>query len=239
VNALRPYWALGLVIAFASCQSGPTETPQSTATRASPPVTPSAPVSAIPSTPPTTVDLPAGLDAIAWAHMPIDPDANEVTVAIGVLGKLRTTTRSYARQPSIWANGSAVIIDSGDGTEIVDAATGRIVATYDMAALELAGVPEIDLDYYVFGRRFLVDFDRGYLYFMSANPDGVHLRRFALDGSDETLLAVLAPDPGRQLWTSDFSITPAGDVVATACPLVPSSMRPRAGTFGVAASGSS
>ena len=189
----------------------PARTPNATTTPTSSPL-PSA------STAPTSIDLPPGLDAIPWAHF---DDANDL-VTIGVLGRQATTTRSttFEGEPAR-ASGRAVLVTTEAGTEVVDAATGATFATFDRNAFALSqeGVPDGDLSYAFAPRRFLVDVERGFLYDVAANLDGVQLRRFALDGSDETLLAVLAPDPGREFWESvDVVLGPTGDVIATACP---------------------
>jgi hypothetical protein len=194
-----------------SLTTTPARTPAATATPASSPG-PSA------STAPTSIDLPPGLDAIPWAHF--DP-ANDL-VTIGVLGRLATTTRSttFEGEPAR-ASGRAVLVTTEAGTEVVDAATGITMATFDRddLALSTEGVPDDDLSYAFAPSGFLVDVERGFLYDLAANLEGIQLRRFALDGSDETLLAVLAPDPGREFWEAvDVVLGPAGDVIATACP---------------------
>jgi len=195
----------------APTQSGP---PSATASASAPTSTPigSAP-------PPTSVRLPLGFDAIPWANLPAgDGNEDSFTVSIGVLGKPATTTRTFNQQPDISADGSAVLLSTGPETAIVDATTGTTIATFDHRALELDRVPKNNLSYSLFNWRFRADVAHGYLYLLSANRDGVQLRRFALDGSGETRLAVIAPDPGRQLWYADLVLTSAGQVVATACP---------------------
>lgn len=139
-------------------------------------------------------------------------------MSIGVLGKPATTTRTFTRQPDIAADGNAVVLSDGGISEVIDAATGTTLASFDHAALELEDVPRNDLSYVLFNRRFRTDLAHGYLYFLSSNRDGVQLRRFALDGSDETLLGVIAPDPGMSPSYVDFVLTPSGEIVATACP---------------------
>jgi hypothetical protein len=150
-----------------------------------------------------------------------DGNEDSFTVSIGVLGKPAATTRTFLRQPDIAADGGAVMLSDGGSTEIVDASTGRTIATFDHEALELENVPKRDLSYYLLSRRFRTDVARGYLYFLSANRDGVQMRRFALDGSRETLLGVIAPDPGQDPWYVDFVLTPSGEIVATACSFDP------------------
>jgi hypothetical protein len=215
-----------LVLAVGACEPSPrltqaptslTPTPTATAT-----ATPSATVAPTETAPsPTSIDLPSGFDAIPWARMPVTGDEDELVVTIGVLGKPATTTRTYAHQPFVWADGRAVLLDVDGRTEIVDAATGATIATYDMNSMELDGVPPNNLNYTLFSGRFLTDVARGFLYLMSANRDGVQLRRFNIDGTHEVLMAKVAPDPGRDPWYADFTISAAGAVVATACPLDP------------------
>jgi hypothetical protein len=166
------------------------------------------------------IELPARFDAIPWADLPPgDGNEDSFSVSIGVLGKPATTTRTFARQPDIAADGNAVVLSDGRISEIIDAATGTTVASFEHAALELEDVPKHDLSYTLFSRQFRTDVARGYLYFLGGNRDGVQLRRFALDGSSETLLGVVAPDPGREPSYVDFVVTQSGDVVATACAL--------------------
>lgn len=195
--------------------SGPTSTPIATATpstTATPTTTPA---------PPTSIDLPLGFDAIPWARAPFnDGDADTFPIAIGILGKPATTTRTSTSQPTVWADGEAVLIEINGATEVVDAGTGTTIARYDRNELELDGVPPNNLNYY-FARRFITDVARGYLYLLSSNRDGVQLRRFDLDGSNEALLAVLGPDPGRDAWDADVVLGPSGEVIATACPSDP------------------
>jgi hypothetical protein len=150
---------------------------------------------------------------------PGDGNEDSFTVSIGVLGKPATTTRTFTRQPDIAADGNAVVLSDGRLSEIIDAATGTTLASFDHAALELGHVPRNDLSYVLFNRQFRTDLARGYLYFLSANRDGVQLRRFALDGSNETLLGVVAPDPGRDPRYVDFVVTLSGEVIVTACPI--------------------
>ena len=201
-----------------SSTRSPTTTPLvSAALQTFAPSLPSATPSA--SIPPSTIELPPGFNAIPWADLPPgDGNEDSFTVSIGVLGKPAITTRTFTRQPDIAADGNAVVLSDGRRSEIIDAATGETLAFFDHDALELDDVPKRDLSYVLFNGRFRTDLARGYLYFLSANRDGVQLRRFALDGSDETLLGVVAPDPGRDLRYVDFVITLSGEVIVTACP---------------------
>jgi hypothetical protein len=169
------------------------------------------------STPPAAVDLPAGFDAIAWADVPdATGDEDEFTVSIGVLGKAATTTRTFKRQPFVSASGSAVII-STSRTEIVDATTGTTIGRFAFDDLALPGVPDGDLNYQYL-TRFRIDAAHGAMYLMSGNRDGLQIRLFDLDGKHARKLATIAPDPGTDWWDSDFVLTPAGTIVATACP---------------------
>lgn len=214
-----------MALAIAACEPSPVVTQASP----SPIPTPTAAATATPSAsivptatapaPATSIDLPPGFDAIPWARMPVTGDEDELVVTIGVLGKPATTTRTYTHQPFVWADGQAVLLEVDGRTEIVDAATGATIATYDTDSLELDGVPQNNLNYTLFSGRFLTDVARGFLYVMSANHDGVQLRRFNIDGTHEVLLAKFAPDPGRDPWYADFTISAVGAVVATACPL--------------------
>jgi hypothetical protein len=149
----------------------------------------------------------------------VNGDEDSFTVSIGVLGKAATTTRTFTRQPDLAADAGAVLLSDGDSTEIVDASTGETMGRFDHSDIELDRVPRRDLSYYLFNRRFRTDVAREYLYLLSANRDGVQLRRFALDGSDDTLLGVVAPDPGRDPRYVDFVVTLSGDVIVTACPI--------------------
>ena len=222
-------WVVSIAISLiAACDPAPIPTGAvPTRAPASSPIVSSAPEASEPSQPsatpsasqPAAIALPAGFDAIPWADLPPSTgDEDAFTVSIGVLGKPATTTRTFSRQPDVAADGNAVILSDSRRSEIIDAVTGDTIATFDGAALELNRVPRNNLTYALFSRRFTTDVARGYLYFLSANRDGAQLRRFALDGTDETLLGVLAPDPARDPWYVDFVLTPSGDVVATACP---------------------
>lgn len=217
-----------IVLAVAACQPtpqvthappGPTSSPTASATPASSTGPSSTPAT---SAPPTSVDLPPGFDAIPWAHLsPLTGDEGSFTLSIGVIGKQATITRTVSREPSVWASGGAVVVDSGVQVDIVNPATGSTIATFDREALRLSldGVDPEEYSYRFAPQRFIVDVAHGYLYDLGANPDGIQLRRFDLDGSHEALLGVLAPDPARDPWDSvDVVVSEEGAIVATSCP---------------------
>lgn len=218
-------WAAFLVVfLLAACQPDPSVTPAATPSTSTAVATmrPSVATSAPTRTPgpsPSPPVLPAGFDKIPWATMPSDAMTETFVVSIGVLGRGAVTTRTFDRQPTVWADGPAILIDLDGATEIVNAASGESIARYDRTALDLEGVPPDNLNYYLFGNRFATDVAHGFLYLLSGNHDGVQLRRFALDGSHETLLAKVAPDPGRDTWYADLVLTDSGTAVTTACPI--------------------
>ena len=179
-------------------------------------------VTVAPSLAPTSIDLPSGFDAIAWAHMPFSADANTFVVSYGVLGKPATGSKTYSAQPSVAASSHAVIIEPIDEplTEIIDARTGATIAMFERDALRLSldGIDSND-ERYSYVQKLLADVDHGFLYDMSANRSGLQLRRFDLHGEHPTLLATLAPDPGKDFWVEvDFVVADDGTVVATSCP---------------------
>ncbi len=58
--------------------------------------------------------------------------------------------------------------------EVIDAASGRTLGTFERDALELENVPRNNLNYYYAAHRLETDVARGFAYLMSANRDGVH-----------------------------------------------------------------
>jgi hypothetical protein len=111
-----------LVLAFvvAACSPAPTATPSPVARATTQPTASARPAAHPPSaapgpTAPTSIDLPAPYDHIAWAQV----DGN--TVSIGVLGHLATATRRTTNGDGVRAVGGFVLVDVGpDETEIVD-----------------------------------------------------------------------------------------------------------------------
>lgn len=222
-------WLVGLAMAalLAACDAKPTPTRSPEPTSGPTPIRATTPrptsttnPTMAPSAPPTSIDLPSGFDSIAWARMPAAADTEAFVVTFGVLGKPATGTRTYPSQPFVSASGHALLIDDNGSTEIVDARTAATIATFNSDALHLSlkGVDPNDLRY-SFVRKFVPDVEHGYLYDLSANRSGLELRRFDLHGAHRTVLATLAPDPGRDLWSDvDFVVADDGTLVATACP---------------------
>jgi hypothetical protein len=217
-----------VVVLLAGCDSkvAPSGSPQTQpsvpapSATARPVHTPASIPTITPTLPPTSLDLPAPFDAIAWAHMPFSADANEYIVTFGVLGKQATGSRTYSQEPYPATSGSAVLIQSDASTEIIDARTGATIGTFEQDALRLPldGIDPNDLTY-LQAQKFVADVGHGFLYDMSANRSGVQLRRFDLDGKHPTVLVTLAPDPGKDFWDHvDFVVADDGTIVATACP---------------------
>jgi hypothetical protein len=152
-------------------------------------------VGASPST--ATADLPVELALVAWATY----DATTHRLVGGLLGHPATFERTFPVDPEIELVGNLIQLRD-QGLTFIDAGTGQAVARFAEASIRqplpdgLAYTPE----------RTIVDPVHRLVYLLDSGPKGILLRRFGLDGSEETQLARLGPDPAKDFWAGGVAI---------------------------------
>jgi hypothetical protein len=95
-----------------------------------------------------------------------------------------------------------LLVLGDDDLTFVDAGTGATVGSFGISKVRQS--PRPDFPYWP--QDLVVDDVNGYVYLLDGGTRGTLLRRFRLNGSEETLLARLGPDPAKEFWAGGIGI---------------------------------